>query len=101
MTLRNKIGSQVASEGPGDVDDPEGYYYDADSRRNVVGHVCPLLFLVHRCLMMLSIGENISRWWWIMNEWVCSIGEVMLRRQSRNTRSEPALSATLSNTNPT
>jgi len=30
MTLHNKIGTQVAFEGPGDVDDSEGYYYDAD-----------------------------------------------------------------------
>jgi hypothetical protein len=30
ITLYNKIGTQVAFERPGDVDDPEGYYYDAD-----------------------------------------------------------------------
>jgi len=36
----------------------------------------------------------------LMNEWVCSIGEVMLRRQNTNTRNEPGVSATLSTTNP-
>ena len=46
MALHNNIGTQVAFEGPGDVGDPEGYYYDADSRRNVVGHVRTLLFFV-------------------------------------------------------
>jgi hypothetical protein len=40
MTLHKKIGTQVAFEGPGDVDDPEGYYDAADWRKNVVGHVC-------------------------------------------------------------
>jgi len=44
MTLHNKIGTRVAFEGPDDVDDPEGVYYDADSRSNVVGHVRTLLF---------------------------------------------------------
>jgi len=44
MTLHNKIGTQVAFEGPGDIDDPEECYYDADSRRIVVGHVGTFLF---------------------------------------------------------
>lgn len=33
MTLHNKRGTQVAFEGPGGDDDPEGYYYDTDSRK--------------------------------------------------------------------
>lgn len=60
MTLLNKTGTQVAFEGPSDVDDPEGYYYDADSRRNVVSHVCTLLLLFF--LFSTSLIDDALNW---------------------------------------